>query len=380
MKSVILEDLLKDGFSEKFAKYYLNIRESEINNPIYDKELVNWAYANGFTAESVAALGINEQNKQEYYTDYEYYKLWPLNNWTRIWINDKLTLKYTLSKSGLDKYMPKYYYYMSPNGLRALMDNENKGNTMDDFIKELKDVKVFASKPCNGTGSAGFFRLSYENNIFYINGESCSEQGIINFVLAHPNYVFTEYLTPCKELKRWSDMIHTFRIVVTNETGNSPTVAGAYIRIPHEGSGAANYVFHDGTNNEKYNLYANYNVATGEYGNGIIVYPDRLIKTETHPDNGETMSGVLSFHKELKQAVYEISHWYNNVEYFGFDLCVTDDGVKLMEINTHPGIIILQHYLPIRKNKSLLSFFNHKMKEIDSLNEEKRKLRNAIPR
>ena len=34
-KSIIIEDLLKDGFSSKFANYYISLVEKEKNNPFY---------------------------------------------------------------------------------------------------------------------------------------------------------------------------------------------------------------------------------------------------------------------------------------------------------------------------------------------------------
>ena len=39
--SVNIEDLLQDGFSHKFATYYLSLVEKEINNPYYDAEYVD---------------------------------------------------------------------------------------------------------------------------------------------------------------------------------------------------------------------------------------------------------------------------------------------------------------------------------------------------
>ena len=87
----------------------------------------------------------------------------------RIWVNDKLTLKYILSGTKFGEVMPKYYYYMSSRGLRSLMDNDDDKQTIKTFIEKLKQVGCFACKPCNGTESVGFFKLSYNNNSFYIN-------------------------------------------------------------------------------------------------------------------------------------------------------------------------------------------------------------------
>ena len=73
-------------------------------------------------AESVAAYGLRENKIADYLSDYDYYRIWPLNSWNRIWINDKLTLKYMLADTEYSDFMPKYYYYMTPKGLKKLLD------------------------------------------------------------------------------------------------------------------------------------------------------------------------------------------------------------------------------------------------------------------
>lgn len=152
MKTNSLKSMLNDGFSEKFAKYYLSILESEQTSSFFDPKFVNWAHERGFSAQSAMLYDINNENYKDYLSDYDYYKIWPLNSWTRIWVNDKLTLKYMLANSEYGSVMPKYYYYMTQDGLKSLIDNPYKENLVDvqQFIKLLSEVKVMACKPCNG--------------------------------------------------------------------------------------------------------------------------------------------------------------------------------------------------------------------------------------
>lgn len=380
MKSIELLELLNDGFAEKIAKDYLNIREYELNNSIFSKEFVDWAYSNGFSAEGASVLGINENNKNNYLSSYDYCKVWPLNNWTRIWINDKLTLKYTLSNSALDIYMPKYYYYTAPNGLRALMDNDNKDNTTDGFIKTLKTVGTFAGKICNGAASAGFFVLKFKNDSFFINDALVSAKEMEGFIDTHPNYVFTEYLQPCDELKKFGDLIHTIRIIVLNEKGNNPRIIAGYIRFPNDESGVANYIAHDGTNNEKFNIYTSYDAETGEYNQAVAAYPNRIEPLITHPDTGAVLQGILPQHEELLQAAMDISKWFNTIEFMGFDFCISQTGIKLMEINTHPGSYTPQIFSPFFKQEQVKAYFEKKIKIIDNYNDDAKKSRNNIMR
>lgn len=379
MKSVNLQDLLKDGFTKKFAMYYLSIRENELKNSIYDKEFVEWSYANGFTAESASLMGVTDDNKEFFLSDYDYYKSWPVNDWSRIWINDKLTLKYSLSNHKFYKFMPKYYYYASVSGLKTLMDNES-GNSYEDFLLTLKKVGVFACKPCNGAQSAGFYKLSCCNNNYFINNLTVSKNEIVEFVKSHLNYVYTEYIVPCAKFKKYGDIIHTLRVIVLNTNGDNPEIIGNYLRLPSNDNDVANYTAHDGNNNEKYNVWVHINFETGEYGDGIITYPNKTLKVENHPNTGAPLCGILDNFREIKEAALEISKWFSNLDLLGFDFGITTEGLKIMEINSHPGITIPQIYDPFFKNETVKSYFNDKLASINSLSNEAKSKRNSICR
>ena len=172
MRSEKMDELLKDGFSKKFASYYLGLAQKEYNNPAYSTDFVKWSHSHGFLAESAAAYGLTENNLSYFLSDYDYYKIWPINSWTRIWINDKLTLKYLLANTKYGSIMPKYYYYTTPKGLKKLLDapKQLESPSIEEFKAVLAEVGQFACKPCNGTTSLGFFRMSFDgkNNLQYI--------------------------------------------------------------------------------------------------------------------------------------------------------------------------------------------------------------------
>ena len=82
-RSIILDDLLKDGFSLKYANFYLRIVEKENNNKLFDKEYTQWAHSKGFLASWAGYYGLTEQNYKDYLSDYDFYRVWPLNDWTK---------------------------------------------------------------------------------------------------------------------------------------------------------------------------------------------------------------------------------------------------------------------------------------------------------
>lgn len=380
MVKLDMMSMLKDGYTRKMAISFLNSIERENNNDIYDKEYREWAHEHGFLAESACLYGLNEQNIGQYMSDYDYWKVWPLNNWSRIWINDKLTLKYILSNSDLKMVMPDYYYYSTPNGLRYLPDNEFKDNSVENFLKLLMKIGVFACKPCNGECSTGFVKLSYENESFKINDNEANETEIVRFINEHPNYIFTEYMYPTKEFLCYGNQIHTLRVVVMNPNGDNPEILSGYLRLPSGEGNAANYILHDGTNNEEFNIFVGVDFETGKLGRALKTFPDRGEDIVFHPSTGAEIKGILPNYVDVKEKILKVAEYINNVEYLGFDIGITDKGFKIMEINSHPGPTYMQVYRPMYTIPSAIEYFQDKLSKISALDEEQMKIRNEIPR
>ena len=382
-KSIILEDLLKDGVTKKFATFYIDLVQKELKNSAYNQEYVKWAHSKGFLAESAYAYGLNENNVNDYLSDYDYYKTWPLNDWSRIWINDKLTLKQILGEDEYKNFMPKYYFYTSVNGMRHLKDCPKSVENLSEveaFKKVLKEVRDFACKPCNGTASKGFEKLSFVDGVFMLNDEPFAEEEIGKFIFEHPNYVFTEHIYPSKQFAKYSSKIHTLRLVTLNVDGNNPKIIGGYLRIPHSKSGVANYVVIGAENKDDFNIFLEINEETGAFGNARITLIDGVKPIETHPDTGEKLSGEIKDYSQLKAIVLGIAKKLNTLTYMGFDIGITDNGFKCMEINSHPGIKYMQIFKSLYKNEETSSFFKAKLQEVDNLTQEEKQRRINIVR
>ena len=119
---------------------------------------------------------------------------------------------------------------------------------------------------------------------------------------------------------------------------------------------------------------------TGEYGDGMAVYPNKALPLKRHPDTGELLCGKIDCIDELKQVAIDIAKWYNTLEYFGIDFGITPNGIKIMEINTHPMIMISQINFPLYLDEQCKRYFERKLHEIDTMTEEEKKARNRILR
>ena len=383
MKSepVTLDSLLADGFTRRRAQEYLDILSWEARSGLFDPDYLEWSHAHGFCAESACAYGLTEENMGSYLSDYDYWRLWPLNGWQRIWINDKLTLNALVEGSDLARYVPTYFYYSKPEGGLLPLAGSGYAPGTEGLLDCLRSEGSFACKPCNGSTSAGFHHLECRAGAFIVDGEEVTSAGIEEFVAGHPNYVFTEFIRPEASLAAINPLIHTLRALVINPTGTSPTPTIAYLRFGmgdgSTGTGA-NYVAPTTADICSYNVEID--LATGRYGNGKLVYANRVEDAPCHPASGVPAEGVIPQWGEVLEMMRRLSLKVGACEYLGFDACVTDKGPKIMEINSHTGVKYLQLFHPIWEDETLAAYYRGKLAAIDALDDGARARRNAIPR
>lgn len=110
LKKTIIKLMKRRGYSE-FATVNLckDLFDDLMNNKDFTIKNKLWAYKRGFLSSKINDYGLTNENYDEYLSDFDYYKLYPLNSkrWSKF-IDDKLTTKYILSK--YNTYLPQYYF------------------------------------------------------------------------------------------------------------------------------------------------------------------------------------------------------------------------------------------------------------------------------
>lgn len=375
-----LGTMLADGFAERMGREYLELLEQERIGGLFDERYMHWAHERGFFAESAYAFDLSDENVDDYLSDYDYFRVWPLNSWRRVWINDKLTLKYMLAGTEFEHYLPKYYYYAEDGGVIPLADAVDKPG-MDGFLETLREVGEFACKPANAELAAGFHKLSYKDGEYLLDNKPTDREGVERYVAEHPNDLFTEFLHPGSGMEKISPVIHTLRVITINPDATEPKLVASYLRFA-TGTGGddskANYFPPTEEGVCSYNL--DLNLETGEFGHGKIVYANRVVESDVHPETGASTCSTWPHWEETRVMIEGVAKHLGPVEYMGFDVCVTDEGPKLIEINSHSGSKYLQLYKPFLADSVLGEYFRDKMEKIDGLDEMARSRRNGIMR
>ena len=341
-------------------RWLRDIKEDFLENkhiPLKDKL---WAYKHGFLSYRLAQYGIDKKNYKNFISDFEYRWLRHIDNYYKIWFEDKITIKYVASS--YNRFFPKFYYFVSlkqgKNKIIPLMDCPKEyGDKYEDIFNLVKKEKDIALKRDKGSHGEGFYRLSYLNNKFYLNLEETTKQKVIDILSDKNNeYLITEYIKQHPVINDiYSGSVNTIRIIVYKKDGKTPIIGNAYMRFGSSKTGTVDNIGAGG-------IFVTVDEDTGYFHDALIITEDRkIVPIKEHPDSHLPIEGYIPNWKQIVSDIKEVASYLKQIEYFGFDIAVTEDGIKFPEINRYPD------YMKIGKLKE------HSIEYLLSKLEEKKK-------
>lgn len=333
-------------FGVKLIKEVLEDLFKNKNNSLKEKI---WAYNRGFLSPKINEYGLTEENYKYYLSDFDYYRLYPINNRFKTWIDDKLTVKYILYP--FNKFLPRYYYQLDDNKTTKLMDcDSNLTEDVDGIIRLLKKEKTLAIKLIAGSLGKDFYKIKYVDNGFYINEKQISEKEFKTFIKGLNNYVITEYITSHKEISKiYSKSPNAMRLIVINED-EGPQIIYAFIKFGTEESGVIEHVHAGG-------IMSEIDLENGCYSNPKSFKNGILIDCPVHPDTKVKIEGEIPYWDFIKEKTIEIGNYLPQLRYMGFDIVITNEGFKILEVNSHPGIGLIQAFKPLLMENPTKEFY-----------------------
>lgn len=355
-KNLITKTAVILGYHPHFAlKLYNEIKHDLKDNkkvPLKDKV---WSYRRGFFISSTLAFGVTEDNYKNYLSDLDYFKLYPINNKFRHWIDDKLSMKYVLSE--FSEFLPKYYCVLRRGGLITPLIDGNHIVNMQDILNLIKSEKNIALKLISSSSGIGFHKLSYDEG-YKINNESVDEPTCIAFLNSIDNYLVTEYVVAHESIRKFSsNALNTVRIMVVNDDAQHVVVANAFMRICSKNTGFVDNVMAGG-------IFANVDVKTGRFDDAKKIVNSNFVRCNVHPDSNLEISGTLPNWEMMTEKLTEISQFLSPLSYLGYDIALTDSGFKIIEINSHQGIRMYQSYYPLLKDNLASQFFTGHLRNL----------------
>ena len=364
----MLREVRELGMDYKWAKMFVKkLADDEDYFPTDNSER-EWALMRGFYPGRVQLYGLTEDNYSEYIPDYNYFMLHPLNNHFLKWL-DKTTLKYILNSNGCESTMPDYYVYIENDGSYTyLMETPQEVPKDENFLINLAKLKgVLAMKPNSGTsGGIGFIKFEWKNNSFYENNEAIDLVRVREIKESMRNYVVTEYIHQHDELSKiWTESECTLRVIMLKDAKvdkyapSTWSCAVSFARFGTMISGGASNLSSGGVG-------VGFDFETGKYNDFSIIYrkfsPSNEWIFDRHPDTGYVWKGNnLPNWTEVKTKIHEICQHISSLDYLGLDIIITNDGMKLCEINSHPAMDYAQVMCgPVMAKEKSRNFFEKK--------------------
>lgn len=351
--NLLCQKVIEFGMEPKIAKgYAIKFQIAEESFPINDISKKEWALRRGFYPGHIDLFGLDESNWKNYVPYYQYFMIHPINNHFKVWLGDKLTCKYVLNSNGCETTMPDYYAYVENDGSYTYLMNCPNEKTIprnQDFLLNLLKWKGFlAMKPNSGTsGGFGFIKLEMKDGMIYENNQPIEISRFNEIRDNVRNYIITDYIHQHSELaKIWSESECTLRVtmfkrVKRNLYSNAEwQCLVSYARFGTSLSGVTSNLTPGGVG-------VSFDFETGIFSDYAVQLKRHAAngqwKQKVHPDTKMPWKGNrLPNWQLVKEKIYNVCEQISSLDYLGFDIIITEDSMKLCEINTHPALDIEQ--------------------------------------
>lgn len=354
---IITRTILPKNYSNYFGSMILkNFKDDFLYNKDTSLKEKIWCYKRGFISDKIEMYGLNEENYEKYISDFDYYRIHPINKNYSKWIDDKLTTAYILKS--FKEFLPKYFFQLERGTILRLDDCYDEiENSIDGIIQLLKKEGNLAIKLLDGTRGVGFYKFSSINDQLYVNGKNVSYEEMLNLLSGLDKYLIMEYLYPHKYLSSIFDKTpNTMRLITVYDDTDGPQITGGDIRFGTESSGCVD-------NGSAGGVWAYIDIDTGKFFEGRRSYGNKIVPCYNHPDTGVKLEGYLPNWQYIKENLIEICNYIPQVKYMGWDIVITDEGFKIIEINSHPDVDYMQHYLPMYENEYNEKLFKKILKQ-----------------
>lgn len=341
--------LARLGISKYMANVLLDDIKADFRNTKLPLSRRLWAYRHGFLGRRIGEYGLTPRNLHNFVSDFRYCKLHPLNRYSH-WIDDKLTTKYILQ--GFSDFLPRYYFELRRGSVTRLMDCP-PGLDADPaaILQLLRTDGQLALKPASGSGGQGFFRISVGSDELFVNDRSMSEADFAGFLQALDDYLVTEYIEAHDFIRTiWDGAPNALRVIAVHNEDRLPVIAGAYARFGTSSTGAVDNVDAGG-------IACGVDVVDGRLYGPRRHEGDRWVATPCHPDTGRPIEGNVPNWSLVTATIVAICNYLPHLRWMSFDIVVTNAGLKIIEINSHGAIYVMQSYFPLLENREVGTLF-----------------------
>jgi hypothetical protein len=315
-----------------------------------------WALHHGFLSENVVLYGLTNSNIYDYLPDFPYFRAHPINGCCSKLIDDKLTMYFVLH--AFRKYLPEYYFLILRDEVvpvGAISYNYAAPYTAESVLDLCRNKGAIALKPFTGDSGVGFHKVVFNGQCFSIDGKELNDFELTGYIQKLNSYIVTEYVQQhdyAKSLFPHSTNTIRFLTMRDYET-HKPFIATAVHRIGRTCSSPVDSFSQGG-------LSCMIDLDSGILRRGVS-YPNESVMVwhDKHPDTGRQITGMqIPRWSKVREGILEIAEYLAYIPYMGWDVVITSNSFKIIEINSLSWMQFLQVHGPLLRDERVRRFYS----------------------
>lgn len=335
-----------------------------------------WLHRHGFLSRAAHLYDFETYDPEDYLSDVaRYVHAYYLNGAWRDAIDNKLLCHLLLRE--FDDHLPTVYGLLKEGRLHPIdgtalprSDGGALGRLVgrpagpdasiadgtDWFLWRLRSERRLVCKRFKGGSGKQVLICDYDGE-YAINGEPRSEAQVRSRIDGLENYLVTEYVTQARyAADLYPRSVNTIRVLTMyDEEAGEPFIPIAVHRLGTARSGVLDNFSQGG-------IAAGVDLDSGRLGSGVQYRPPEIPdRFETHPDTGETISGVsIPGWDRIKTELLRIADRLSYIPYIGWDLVVTDEGeFSIIEANNNSSALVQIHKPLLRDDRTRRFYERH---------------------
>ncbi len=311
-------------------------------------------YRHGFYSESYKLYSFDKNDLKEYVSDVSaYIKCQFINGKNRVYIANKLRFLATLARFGFRRFFPKTYGYIQAEKVHVF--NSKLPKEPEKLFKTLlSSGKKLVFKPNVGGGGRGVFVVSMENGSYFVNQRPRKLGELTNYLLKHYHYLIQAFVDQTEYSSNlYPNTPNTIRIATMQDVETKePFITAAVHRIGTKHSYPVD-------NFNKGGLCAYIDLSNGVLSSAVTFRgAGTLHWYDNHPDTGIPIKGAtVSNWDEIKKNILLMAKKLSFLPFIGWDIIVTDNGMKIIEGNSYPNPDVFQIHKTLLNNPRIRAFY-----------------------
>lgn len=315
------------------------------------------AFFRGYYPDSFVIYNLNCSTKRQYISDLTHRRTIFLDGERSLLLSDKVL--FGMSMKGVVEVPTDYSLVLE--GKITPLDDKITITSVSDILEHCTSRCCnLVIKPIGGSGGRGVMVVAVQNGQVRVNAEAVGITGFCSLIHSLDDYVIQEYIEQNGLISQvFPGAANTVRILTMVEPVTyRPFVAAAVLRIGTNRSAPTDNMHRGG-------LGAFIDLETGVLSKAAA-YPrftdhkDKMVWHVNHPDTASRIQGLeIPNWREVMDTVLSAARSIPYIPYIGWDVCICEDRIVVLEANSWPGLALFQMHRSLLEDVRIRDFYKH---------------------